>query len=855
MKKDIQKELMNILLKQSQPLSTKDLSEAIGRSRSLTSNYLNNLAKLGKVEKSESRPVYWSLAVQGQHLAESQDQVDYFAQFIGSQGSVKEAIKQIKAAVNYPPIGLPILLNGNSGVGKSFLAQLIYKQLHALNKPCSQRFTVYNCADYANNPELMSSLLFGHVKGAFTGADNKRDGLLKTADQGLLFLDEVHRLSYENQEKLFQFLDKGYFRPLGEENEEVYSKVRLVLATSEDPEKVLLPTFYRRIPLTIKLPDFHQRPYDERIKLVETLFRKESKRLDLPIKIDIGDFEFLVNQKYSGNIGSLYNNIQLLCAQAFEYQENADFLLISNQDHINHVLTIDAKEGTSKRQEDIEQLIIKPLQKVFDQESIYSVRSDFIGFTQDHLNNIEQSNLEPVILYQTLVKSCQAILGKNIIAGHVETFIRFYSSYQSYLQEIAFPSPIKKQILADYSRTYSLARELCKGLDPKAYKNLVWYLSLLLLDAVNENLSYHALLVAHGDSTASSIQKVANQLNDNYIFDAINMPFSASVHDVIARVKKWMDDHQTLSGIIMLVDMGSLTTLYKGLKPEIRGELFVINQLSTALALEIGNYLIQKRPMTDFIEETEGKFSPKVQFFEGFDIQKNIIISSISGEELAEGMADILKKYLKPNIKTIVMNYNELLHLIHQQDINENYFDATYFVLTTTPLDCQGRVKNVNLLELLENDFDNLSTYFKDIVALTDLQVLFKDFLKFFSVEGLSSRLEFLNPEVIITQVTVVIEKIEDRFQIELPPKINFTLTMHLALMIERIILDPVDYELAVDIHQLRLNDKPFYNYLNTILYPLKQFYRIEVNDWEIYSIYAMLTSYQESQKEKGYSS
>nr|WP_081456683.1 sigma 54-interacting transcriptional regulator [Aerococcus sp. Group 1] len=750
---------------------------------------------------------------------------------------------------------MPILLNGNSGVGKSFLAQLIYKQLHALNKSCSQRFTVFNCADYANNPELMSSLLFGHVKGAFTGADSKRDGLLKTADQGLLFLDEVHRLSYENQEKLFQFLDKGYFRPLGEENEEVYSKVRLVLATSEDPEKVLLPTFYRRIPLTIKLPDFHQRPYDERIKLVETLFRKESKRLDLPIKIDIGDFEFLVNQKYPGNIGSLYNNIQLLCAQAFEYQENSDFLLISNQDHINHVLTIDAKEGTSKRQEDIEQLIIKPLQKVFDQESIYSVRSDFIGFTQDHLNNIEQSNLEPVILYQTLVKSCQDILGKNIIAGHVETFIRFYSSYQSYLQEITLPSSIKKQILAGYSRSYSLARELCKGLDPKAYKNLVWYLSLLLLDAVNENLAYHALLVAHGDSTASSIQKVANQLNDNYIFDAINMPFSASVHDVIARVKEWMDDHQTLSGIIMLVDMGSLTTLYKGLKPEIRGELFVINQLSTALALEIGNYLIQKRSMTDFIEETEGKFSPKVQFFEGFDIQKNIIISSISGEELAEGMADILKKYLKPNIKTIVMNYNELLHLIHQQDINENYFDATYFVLTTTPLDCQGRVKNVNLLELLENDFDNLSTYFKDIVALTDLQVLFKDFLKFFSVEGLSSRLEFLNPEVIITQVTVVIEKIEDRFQIELPPKINFTLTMHLALMIERIILEPVDYELSVDIHQLRLNDKPFYNYLNTILYPLKQFYRIEVNDWEIYSIYAMLTSYQESQKEKGYSS
>lgn len=176
MKKDIQKELMNILFNQSKPLSTKALSQAIGRSRSLTSNYLNHLAKLGKVEKSDSRPVYWSLAAPDKYLSESHDQIDYFAQFIGSQGSVKEAIKQIKAAVNYPPIGLPILLNGNSGVGKSFLAQLIYKQLHAQNKSCSQRFTVFNCADYANNPELMSSLLFGHVKGAFTGADSKREG-------------------------------------------------------------------------------------------------------------------------------------------------------------------------------------------------------------------------------------------------------------------------------------------------------------------------------------------------------------------------------------------------------------------------------------------------------------------------------------------------------------------------------------------------------------------------------------------------------------------------------------------------------------------------------------------------------
>ena len=67
-----------------------------------------------------------------------------------------------------------------------------------------------NCAQYVNNIELLSSNLFGYVKGAFTGAYATTKGLLEAADGGMLFLDEVHRLNSESQEKLFVFLDQGY---------------------------------------------------------------------------------------------------------------------------------------------------------------------------------------------------------------------------------------------------------------------------------------------------------------------------------------------------------------------------------------------------------------------------------------------------------------------------------------------------------------------------------------------------------------------------------------------------------------------------------------------------------------------
>ena len=77
---------------------------------------------------------------------------------------------------------------------------------------------VLNCADYANNPELLSAALLGYKKGSFTGADTDKEGLLQEADGGYLFLDEVHRLSYENQENLFVFMDTGRYRPLGDKN-------------------------------------------------------------------------------------------------------------------------------------------------------------------------------------------------------------------------------------------------------------------------------------------------------------------------------------------------------------------------------------------------------------------------------------------------------------------------------------------------------------------------------------------------------------------------------------------------------------------------------------------------------------
>ena len=139
-----------------------------------------------------------------------------FCGVIGFDGGLKNQINQAKAAVLYPPSGLNTLIIGASGSGKTFLAETMYR--FALQKKVLEAgapFVVFNCADYAENPQLLISQLFGYVKGAFSGAKENKRGLVEEADGGILFLDEVHRLPNEGQELLFYLLDKGEFRCSG----------------------------------------------------------------------------------------------------------------------------------------------------------------------------------------------------------------------------------------------------------------------------------------------------------------------------------------------------------------------------------------------------------------------------------------------------------------------------------------------------------------------------------------------------------------------------------------------------------------------------------------------------------------
>ena len=308
------------LLKQKKRATTQDIAEDMGLSRGAVSLYLSQLYREGLLQKKGTKPIYWL-------INESEDAFD---KLIGAEGSLKPVIDKCKSAVSYPPNGFPLIITGPSGSGKNYLASLIFKyaqQIGAISK--SANFVVLNCADYADNPELLSSALFGYKKGAFTGADENRNGLVDQADGGYLFLDEVHRLPRESQEKLFVLMDSGNFYPLGENERFKHVDVRFIFATTENIADNLLKTFRRRVPLHVNLTPVAERPLIEQCRLIEYFFKKEAIRIHQDISVSYDTITDLLNSDLIGNVGSLENRIKLLCADSFIQNNSVRVLKIS----------------------------------------------------------------------------------------------------------------------------------------------------------------------------------------------------------------------------------------------------------------------------------------------------------------------------------------------------------------------------------------------------------------------------------------------------------------------------------------------------------------------------------------------
>ncbi len=182
----------------------------------------------------------------------------HFMGFIGSSGAMQYVYNAIELSA---PSRASVLITGSSGTGKEVAAEAI----HALSPRKNKPFIALNCA--AIPSELMESEIFGHVKGAFSGASGARQGAAELANGGSLFLDELSEMDMALQAKLLRFIQTGSYQRVGS-GETIHTDIRFISATNRDPEtaiaekKLREDLYYRLNVIHLKLPDLAEREQD-----------------------------------------------------------------------------------------------------------------------------------------------------------------------------------------------------------------------------------------------------------------------------------------------------------------------------------------------------------------------------------------------------------------------------------------------------------------------------------------------------------------------------------------------------------------------------------------------------------------
>jgi two-component system, NtrC family, response regulator PilR len=224
---------------------------------------------------------------------------------VGKSAPMQQIMRLVERVASAPA---SVLITGESGTGKELIARALHFRGDRAQKP----FIAINCA--ALPETLLESELFGYEKGAFTGANSKKEGLFRAANSGSLFLDEVGELPQALQVKLLRVLQQRTVRPLGG-HEELPIDVRVISATNRDVAREVElgrfreDLFYRLNVINLHLPPLRERPEDVPL-LAEHFLQKHSATQNKRLGFTPDALRWLVRQSFRGNVRELENLVE-----------------------------------------------------------------------------------------------------------------------------------------------------------------------------------------------------------------------------------------------------------------------------------------------------------------------------------------------------------------------------------------------------------------------------------------------------------------------------------------------------------------------------------------------------------------
>jgi len=760
---------------------------------------------LKEVKTKEEIDTFKAITVE--KSAEEKNDDDIFSKLIGYNGSIKNQIVQAKAAVLYPPKGLDTILWGQSGVGKSYIAKCMYEYAVSKGTMKKNKFVVFNCADYANNIQLLCSHLFGHTKGAFTGAEKDKKGLIELADGGMLFLDEVHRLPPEGQEMLFNVIDNGVYRRLGETEIVNHVNVMIVTATTEDINSNLLATFRRRIPMMIELPALKDRSLEERFEFIKLFMGREAKRIKRDIEISYEAACALLSFNPPNNMGQLESEIKVITANAylkFVSQEKtkvritldmlpiyirkmwmeSDMNMIEERKIVPHGLVIrydiydeepeeenidiykyidDKKRELQKSQlpqPEVQNRLVNSVEikinELFRKNKFdWERNTKYYNIADRHLLDIIEKFLNQIQTDHPEIPAVSSNL-KYSIGFHIQTMMNRLEDGL----EIIYPNlaKVKEENKEIYDLAAKLVKMLNEGLSINIPEDEIGYISMYLNSAFKYNMPHNArigiIIACHG-KVASSMLDVARHFIKDINTTAIDMDLNIKPEKIIKMIVSTAQEIDEGQGILLLTDMGSLAKSGPRISEETGIEIESIERVDTVMLME-----------AMYWSQFKGKSLKEI---------KNKIISQISqkGNELPKpikepeciliycltgiGSAKMIGQWLKENFFEIETQYQIIYADVMKQNIEDKIYNLKEHINIRAVIGNIGKV-NISGIHFFSGEeiyTENGMKSFKQLLGLTSKVNLKRIF---------SQRILFQNPketgkEQIINKLAFTLEE------------------------------------------------------------------------------------------------
>lgn len=332
-------------------------------------DYIVKPVKLQEILVVIEKAIEWlKIKEENQYLREIIQRSETSEELLGTSNVMKEIFQLIERVAT---TNASVLLEGESGTGKSMIA----KTIHELSDRCSKPFMHVNCASIPE--QLLESELFGHEKGAFTGANTSRKGKFEAANTGTIFLDEIGEISPSFQAKLLQVTQNKTFIPVGSDAVKEVD-VRIITATNRDLKKMVEESqfredlYYRLNIVDISIPPLRERKDDIPL-LVEKFLDKYRKKHEKDYQVSTELMQVLIHYHWTGNVRELENAIErsvVLCRDVILSIEDFPKEIRETKYLPNSMNLNDEEKSLPEKMENIEkQLILKALDDALGQHA------------------------------------------------------------------------------------------------------------------------------------------------------------------------------------------------------------------------------------------------------------------------------------------------------------------------------------------------------------------------------------------------------------------------------------------------------------------------------------------------------